>query len=127
MNDRVYGFVINLNAYGATVRLDSGELASAPAGDVETHRSEYERGVSSRKRLAFVRHPGLRRPMVTIAPQISDPELDEQIASYFRSTAEWEADEEGVPAHERHFLRKKKRAALFQSRHRTDEPPNMSS
>jgi hypothetical protein len=120
VSDRVYGFVINLNAYGATVRLDSGELASAPAGDVEAHRAAYERGISSRKRLGFVRHPGTRRAMVTIAPQIAEPELDEQIATYFKSTQEWEANEEGVPAHERHFLRKKKRAAIFESRHRTD-------
>jgi hypothetical protein len=121
VNDRVFGFVINVNAYGATVRLDSGELASAPAGDVEVHRAEYERGISSRKRLAFVRHSGARRDTVTIAPQIAEPELDQKIAEYFRSTQEWEADDEGVPAHERHFLRKKKRAALFQSEH-SDEP-----
>ncbi|MBV8638580.1 MAG: hypothetical protein JO322_10875 [Candidatus Eremiobacteraeota bacterium] len=117
MNDRVFGLVINLNAYGATVRLESGELASAPAGDVEAHRTQYERSISGRKSIPFVRHPGSRRPMVTIAPQIEEPELDEQIAEYFKSTESWETDEEGRPAHERHFLRKKKRAALFQSKH----------
>jgi hypothetical protein len=111
--ERVYGFVINLNAYGATVRLESGELASAPAGDVEAHRNAYERAMSQRKSQAFMLHPGTRRPMVTIAPQIEEPELDEQIARYFESTQEWDADENGIPAHERHFLRKKKRAALF--------------
>ncbi|HEV7180253.1 MAG TPA: hypothetical protein VGN11_10280, partial [Candidatus Baltobacteraceae bacterium] len=62
MNDTVYGFVINVNAYGATVRLDSGELASAPAGDVEAHKLEYERGITGRKRLLFQVHPGERRP-----------------------------------------------------------------
>lgn len=113
MTDRVYGFVINLNAYGATVRLESGELASAPAGDVEAHRGAYERAMSQRKSQPFILHPSGRRPMVTIAPQIDEPELDEQIARYFESTQSWETDAEGVPAHERHFLLKKKRAALF--------------
>ena len=117
MSARVFGFVINLNAYGATVRLESGELASAPAGDVETHRAQYERSISGRKSIAFIQHAGGRRPMVTLAPQIEEPELDEQIAEYFKSTESWETDEEGGPAHERHFLRKKKRAALFQSKH----------
>lgn len=117
MTDPVYGFVINVNAYGATVRLESGELASAPAGDVEAHHSEYERGLTGRKRLMFMVHPGERRPMVTIAPQIHDEELDEQIAHYLRSTEEWDANEQGVPSAERHFLKKKKRAALFESKH----------
>ncbi len=120
MNERVFGLVINLNAFGATVRLENGELASAPAGDVEAHRAQYDRSISRRKELAFVRHPGARRPMVTIAPQIEEPELDEQIAEYFKSTESWEADADGVPAHERHFLRKKKRAVLFVSKHSSE-------
>jgi len=114
VNERVFGFVINVNAYGATVRLESGELASAPAGDVETHRVEYDRGMSTRKALAFLLHPGSRRPMVTIVPCIDEPELDEQIARFLESTQEWENDADGVPAHERHFLRKKKRSARFE-------------
>jgi uncharacterized protein (DUF2345 family) len=117
VTDRIFGMVINLNAFGATIRLESGELASAPAGDVDAHRAEYERAVSGHKAMPFVRHPGTRRPLVTLAPQIEEPELDEQIAEYFKSTQDWEADAEGVPAHERHFLRKKKRAALFESKH----------
>jgi hypothetical protein len=114
VNEQVYGFVINVNAYGATVRLESGELASAPAGDVEAHRNDYERGMSSRESLAFLMHPSARRPMVTIVPRIVEPELDAQIARYLESTQEWESDADGVPAHERHFLRKKKRAAQFE-------------
>ncbi len=114
MNERVYGYVINVNAYGAAVRLESGELASAPAGDVETHRLDYERGMSGREAVAFLLHPGSRRPMVTIVPRIDEPELDAQIARYLESTADWENDPEGVPAHERHFLQKKKRAAHFE-------------
>lgn len=114
MSDRVYGFVINLNAYGAAVRLESGELASAPAGDVEAHRFDYERAMSTRESLAFQLHSGARRAMVTVVPLIDEPELDAKIAQYLESTSEWENDENGVPAHERHFLQKKKRAKLFE-------------
>ena len=67
------------------------------------------------KRLAFeVRRDGRRRA-VSLAPQIRDDELEEQIASYLKSTEEWEQPD-GIPAAERHFLRKKRRAALFEKR-----------
>ena len=116
MSERVFGVVLNVNAYGATVRLETGELASAPAGDVEAHKGQYDKSAAQHTELAFVLHPGTRRPMVTIAPKIEEPELDEQIAEFFKSTEGWESDDEGRPAHERHFLRKKKRAALFESK-----------
>jgi len=116
VSEPLFGTVINLNAYGATVRLENGELASAPATDVEAHRTQYERGLNGRKRLSFVKHAGARRPSVTLAPQITDEVLDEQIAGYLKSAQEWEMND-GVPAHERHFLRKKRRAALFESKH----------
>ena len=111
------GIVINLNAYGATVRLENGELATAPAADVEEHRPDYQRSLVRRKRLSFdLRRDGRRRPTVLLAPQIRDDELDAQIASYLKSTEEWESPD-GVPAAERHFLQKKRRAALFESKH----------
>jgi hypothetical protein len=117
LNGTSGGIVINLNAYGATVRLDDGDLASASALDVETHRDQYQRSLVRRKRLAFeVRRQG-RRCAVSLAPQIRDDGLEEQIAVYLRSTEEWEPAD-GVPAAERHFLRKKRRAALFESKHR---------
>jgi hypothetical protein len=115
VNDTLGGIVINLNAYGATVRLDDGDLATALATDVETHRDQYQRSLTSHKRLAFeVRRQG-RRCTVSLAPQIRDDELEEQIASYLKSTEEWEPAD-GLPAAERHFLRKKRRAALFETR-----------
>jgi hypothetical protein len=118
VSDTVYGTVININAYGATVRLEGGELASAPAGDVEAHRGDYDRGMNSRRLLPFQLHGAGRRPMVTIAPQIVDHALDEQIADFWKTTESWDADAEGRPQHERHFLQKKKRAVLFESKHR---------
>lgn len=117
MSEPVDGIVINLNAYGATVRLENGELATAPAADVEQHRGEYQRGLIQRTELAFELRQQGRRPVVLLAPQIHDADLDEQIAAYLRSTQEWEPAD-GVPAAERHFLHKKRRAALFESRHR---------
>lgn len=117
MSDTSSGIVINLNAYGATVRLDDGDLASASAADVEHHREQYQRSLSGKRRLAFeVRREG-RRCSVSLAPQLRDERLEEQIASYLKSTEEWEPAD-GVPAAERHFLRKKRRAALFESKHR---------
>ena len=115
----VGGIVINLNVYGATVRLENGELASAPAVDVEAHRPDYQRSLIRRKPLSFdLRRDGRRRPTVLLAPQLRDEEFEAQIASYLKSTEEWESPE-GVPAAERHFLRKKRRAALFESKHTT--------
>lgn len=116
MGERVEGIVINLNAYGATVRLENGDLATAPAADVEAHRPQYQRSLLRRKDLAFELLPGGRRPAVVLAPQIDDEELEDRIADYLKSTQEWEVPE-GPPAHERHFLRKKRRAALFESKH----------
>jgi hypothetical protein len=115
VNDTLNGIVINLNAYGATVRLDGGDLASASAADVQTHREQYQRSLLRRRRLAFeVRREG-RRCAVSLAPQILDDELEEQIAGYLKSTGEWEPADT-MPAAERHFLRKKQRAALFATR-----------
>jgi hypothetical protein len=116
VSERIFGVVLNVNAYGATVRLETGELASAPAGDVEAHRGHYEKSAAHHTELAFVLYPGGRRPMVTLVPKIEEPALENQIAEFFKSTETWEADEEGRPAHERHFLRKKKRAAQFESK-----------
>lgn len=110
------GLVINLNAYGATVRLEGGELANAPDADVSRHRAAYQASLVRRKELEFeVRREG-RRTTVVLAPQIRDRELDDRIAEYLKSTQEWD-DPEGPPAHERHFLSKKRRAALFTSKH----------
>jgi hypothetical protein len=114
----VDGIVINLNAYGATVRLESGELASAPASDVEAHRADYQRSLLNRKRLTFDLRSDGRRPSVILAPVLRDEDFEARIASYLKSTEEWDAPD-GVPAAERHFLRKKRRAALFESRHGT--------
>lgn len=119
MSDSARGIVVNVNAFGATVRLDDGRIASAPLADVEKHRGYYDKGVISRKPLEFLVQSGSRRPLVMLAPQLRDEQFETQIANYLKSTQEWE-DPEKPPAHERHFLRKKRRAAFFESKHATD-------
>jgi len=81
----VRGLVLNINAYGATVRLESGDLASAPLIDVELHRARYERALTGRKDLTFDLRDG-KRPSVTLAPQIHDEALEEQIAGFLRES-----------------------------------------
>ena len=110
------GIVININAYGATVRLIDGRLASAPIVDVDKNRAAYDRALTGRKTLEFVIKAGGRHTIAILAPQLRDEHFEEQIAQYLKMTEEWEKPD-APPAHERHFLRKKKRAALFQSRH----------
>jgi len=112
VSDTLKGVVINLNTYGATVRLEGGELATASASDVAEHRDQYQRSLFARKRLAFEVRQGGRRCSVSLAPQIRDDELEEHIAGYLKSTQEWEPADV-MPAAERHFLQKKRRAAYF--------------
>ena len=119
MNSTGYGIVINLNAFGATVRLEDGRLASAPLIDVEKHRAQYDRAFQNRKTLEFQIQGTGRHLLAMLAPQIHDEHLEEQIADFYKMTQEWEQPD-APPAHERHFLRKKKRAAIFESRHSTD-------
>jgi hypothetical protein len=115
VSETLHGIVINLNRYGGTVRLDDGDIASANPVDVETHRNAYERSLTNHQRLSFeVRRDGRRRS-VLLAPQIVDEALEEKIAAYIRDTEEWETPD-APPAAERHFLKKKKRAAIFAKR-----------
>jgi hypothetical protein len=110
------GIVINLNAYGATVRLGSGDLATAPSSDVDAHRAKYQHSLLRRAELNFEVRKSGRRPIVVLVPQISDEVLDERIAAYLQSTQEWD-ERDGVPSAQRHFLHKKRRAEIFRSQH----------
>lgn len=113
------GVVINVHALGAVIRLDDGRLASAPAEDIARNKAAYERALMRKKPVDFLVQDGARHLIVLIAPQVRDTELEEQIAQYLKMTEEWEKPD-AAPAHERHFLRKKRRAQLFESRHSTE-------
>lgn len=133
MSQRVRGTVINVHMFGATVRLENGEMASVPIADVNANRATYTRALSARTDLPFDAHAGVRHKVLVLAktridepidpstppPEITDEHLEEQIASYLKDTQEWEHDD-APAAHERHFLRKKRRAAFFESRHSKD-------
>lgn len=133
MTDRVRGTVINVHTFGATVRLENGNVASVPIADVNANRATYTRALSDRTDLPFDAHQGPKHTILVLAktridekiepssepPAISDERLEEQIASYLKDTQEWERDD-APPMHERHFLRKKRRAALFESQHSTE-------
>lgn len=120
MSQTERGIVININAYGATARLLDGRLASVPLSDLDEHRPAYERALTGRKVLEFIVRGDRRHTMALLAPQLRDEDFEEQIAGYLKMTEEWEKPE-GPPAHERHFLRKKKRAALFESKHSANQ------
>ncbi len=119
MSERARGTVLNLHAFGATIRLDSGRIASAPSADVQANRAAYQRALTGHKDLQFALSAHGRHATVTLIPQLYEEAFENQIAEYIKETQEWETPD-AAPAHERHFLRKKKRAALFESRHSTD-------
>lgn len=119
MSERIRGTVINLNVFGATVRLENGVLAAAPQHEVERNRAAFERALEKKKSLDFQCSPDTRHPIALLAPQIRDEKLEMQIAAYLKMTQEWEIPD-APAAHERHFLRKKRRAEVFRSRHATD-------
>lgn len=112
MSEDLFGVVINLNAFGATVRLSDGSLASVPCADVEVNRAAYERALLRRSELRFVRRPGGRHALVMLVPEISDARLDEKIATFMKSTKSTEEQR----AH--HFLQKKRRADIIESKHK---------
>src|SRR5947209_13035606 len=124
MTNRVRGTVISVHMFGATVRLENGQVASVPIADVNANRSTYSRALAARTDLPFDAHDGARHRILVLAktridepidpstppPVLNDEHLEEQIASYLKETQEWEQDD-APAAQEGHFLRKKRRAA----------------
>jgi len=111
------------------VRLESGEVASVPINDVNENRSTYTRALAARTNLPFDASDGVPRAVLRLAktridetidpssttPVLRDERFEEQLAGYLKETQEWEL-QDAPPAHERHFLRKKRRAAIFENR-----------
>ena len=119
MSELIRGTIINLNVFGATVRLEDGVLATVPQREVERNRPTFSDAYRQKKPLDFICPPGGRHPVVLLAPNVRDQAFEDQIAAYLKMTHEWDIPDV-PPAHERHFLQKKRRAALFRSRHATD-------
>jgi len=119
----VRGTVISIHAHGATVRLDDGSLAVVSESELAAHRPVYVDARDRRERLALQLAPG-ERPTVSLerpAPPSPASLLDTNarfeahMDAYLKSTEAW-APQGAPPPAERHFIRKKRRAALFEAR-----------
>jgi len=124
----VSGTVINVHHHGATVRLADGTLASVPAAELAAHRSTFVAGYDRRTPLELVverrgRHPVAFLPQSVTSPQtpplpvpvLIDPAFERRLGEYLKATQEWAPADRPEPA-ERHFIRKKRRAAFFEAR-----------
>jgi hypothetical protein len=125
VSERVRGSVINVHNLGAIVRLEDGRLVAAPIGDVNKNRAAYTRALEHKDAtLPF----DLVGKMVVIAqtridevapttdvPPLTDPSFEAQIAAYLKSTEAWAPSDRPQPF-ERHLVRKRQRAKLFESR-----------
>ncbi|TAM57717.1 hypothetical protein EPN52_12760 [bacterium] len=122
------GAVINLNAFGATVRLRDGRLAAALAPDVRQREGAYRRALLDRRPRHFTRVGEGARVALTLVedeeslqparegvPVLVNPDLERKIAEYLKQTQEWERPDQ-APAFERHLRRKSKRAERFPER-----------
>jgi hypothetical protein len=125
VSERVRGFVINVHALGATVRLEDGRLVAAPIGDVNKNRAAYTRALDHKSvTLPF----DLVGRMVVLAqtrvdevapttptPALTDPSFEAQITAYLKSTEVWAPPDRPQPF-ERHLVRKRQRARHFENR-----------
>jgi len=118
------GTVINMHQLGATVRLADGTLAAIPPAEVSAHRAVLHDSMIKKQELPFAVHREGRRPAAFVtpdaiaraaAPQLTDPVFEERMNAYLRSVSDRESGD-GPPPAERHFIRKKKRAAIFEAR-----------
>jgi len=125
---RLSGQVINVHAYGATVRLDDATLASVPRGELESHRRRIEQALVTHSRLPFdVRSQGRGKiavlavsdlEPVDAAPNpasisLTDDVFEARLAAYLRETEEWAPPDKPQPF-ERHLIRKRRRTAQFE-------------
>jgi hypothetical protein len=129
--------VINIHYHGATVRLEDGSLASIAAEEFVAHRPVYVAAYEKKTVLdLFVdragRHASARfdhgpaRPgpgatagpiSTRTVPVLTNPLFEERMDEYLRATQEWAPPDKPDPA-QRHFIRKKRRAAFFEARNK---------
>ncbi|MGH7727237.1 MAG: hypothetical protein ACREM2_00380 [Vulcanimicrobiaceae bacterium] len=114
------GTVINLHRLGAIVRLTDGSLAAVPGDELASHRAAYEASLARRTPLELALVRGSGRPIVTLAdggplPTDADPAFEARLSAYLKATEEWAPPDRPPPA-ERHFIRKKRRAKIFEAR-----------
>jgi len=125
----VRGIVINIHSSGALVRLEDGTLAAVTNAELAAHRPAYTGSHARRTPLDFVVNDAGRHCVVTLeatapaapaapaAPTLVDPGFEERIGAYLKETEAWAPPDRPAPA-ERHFIRKKRRAAFFEARNK---------
>ena len=134
------GTIINVHEYGATARLEDGSLAAIPAEEFATNRPAYVSSRDARKPLElrvvrFGRHATATLAGAKPAADaiVAQPPSDDQrsalathtdiafemrLGAYLRETEAWSPTDRPAPA-ERHFIRKKHRADVFEARNKT--------
>jgi hypothetical protein len=125
VSERVRGSVINVHALGAAVRLEDGRLVAAPIGDVNKNRAAYTRALDHKggtlpfdlvgKMVVLAQTRVDEVQATTPAPELTDPSFEAQITAYLKSTEVWAPPDRPQPF-ERHLVRKRHRARLFESR-----------
>ena len=124
MSERVRGSVINVHNLGAIVRLEDGRLVAAPIGDVNKNRAAYTRALEHKDvtlpfdlvgKMVVIAQTRIDEVATTDVPPLTDPSFEAQIAAYLKSTEEWAPSDRPQPF-ERHLVRKRQRAKLFESR-----------
>ena len=127
----IRGVVINIHAHGAIVRLEDGSLVAVPASELAAHRHAYVASLANRSQLALALDTRGRHPIVTLegspvaasvsqaspAPELMNLEFEQRIGTYLKETEAWAPPDRPAPS-ERHFIRKKRRAALFEARNK---------
>ncbi len=124
----IRGTVINIHAHGALVRLEDGSLGTVTSRELAAHRPAYAASLARRTMLELSLDDGGRHRVVSIgepsapapheltdAPQLVDSAFEERIGAYLKETEAWAPPDRPAPA-ERHFIRKKRRAAFFEAR-----------
>ena len=125
MSEAGRGVVINVHALGATVRLEDGSLAVIPSDELKANRPTIVRSRDSREPIQLFVEADGRRAVARIAPSrggkersvspLVDPAFESRLTAYLKSVEEWAPPDRPDPA-ERHFIRKKRRAAQFEAR-----------
>ncbi|MBC5809633.1 MAG: hypothetical protein GIW95_02065 [Candidatus Eremiobacteraeota bacterium] len=121
------GVVISVHHFGAMARLEDGTLAAISPGELAAHRPTFVRSLQRRELLAFHLERSGKRAAVRLAdappstlpppssPGFGDAVFEARMNAYLKSTEEWAPADRPPPA-ERHFIRKKRRAAFFEAR-----------
>jgi hypothetical protein len=103
---------------GATVRLEDGSLAAVPATELTANRSTILKSMQRREPLALWVERNGRHAVAYLesrAPILVDATFEQRMNAYLKSTEEWAPPDRPAPA-DRHFIRKKRRAAVFEAR-----------